>query len=320
MIAINGDKLNIVTPKTPLEKKIKAAWELLDSKYDFTKGKTLVLKLKDEYKRNVVLVDSNFKEATKTKAYPNSIGLGYDSMGYINGEASNVICYDRRSKDKDGNYIYFPDAKRITKDITLTINDKDFIIFLYMFSGFVEDSPKDFNFTLAKKVTPKFYFEDLKKEVKSRMGKLQRASKIYNIVVDLDEKDLRRLSASLNLPGFDVDITESLQEQLVELARSEAKWYDLIIAFSESHDRIIYEVEEKVAEAVKRKVFGFTKKMNHNKQAHMEWVYKKNGVQLKDVDPVLSHPGDKTEQKIIVDHFVINQDAYNAFLIRTSID
>jgi len=320
MIAINGEKLNIDKPTTDLEKSIKSAWDYLDAKYELSKGKTVVMKLKEEFKRKVILVNSMFLEEDTTRAYPNSIRVAYSEKVYIDGNVNNVVCYETRMKDKEGNYTYSPEALRVTNDTVFSLKDKDFLIFLYMFSHLIEETPQNLNIQQSTNMPAKFYFEDIKKEVKVRMGKLQRANKVFNLVMELNDKDLRRLSATLNISGFDSDIIESLQEQLINLAKEDKKWYEMIIDFTQSHDRIIYEVEEKVALAIKKKRFGFTRKMNIQKKPYIAWVHKKNGVVLKEIDPVLTYPGEKAKVQEIVDYFVKNPEAYNAFLIRTEED
>lgn len=256
MLVIDGKVLNLASSNTKdateFEKYCINNWNTIKKEYNIA-ANPLPLRLRKTYIGQGLSTDEKGKNERKVPQRPNSISIPLSVDLYdANGDPHHVIYAERSRKNKDNEIEYEPHYKRIKKDLKLTLNDKELILFLLLFSDSVEgEGSSSMKFTYPSKRKKYFYFENVVANAKQKFTDREKSFEIFNSIKSMGVNNLKRFANTIGLPTEGI-IPDTLREDVIVRVENNESEYEALKVFLETHDNKIYDIEYKVNNLIQK--------------------------------------------------------------------
>jgi hypothetical protein len=290
------------------------AWKYLKTKYSLDGHGYIKLRLHDKYKRKVLISNEDGSEDVTAIRWPAGIGVNIATTIYIDGTPLVVRWYERKSNGaREGEYIYDPSGLVLSKDRMLRENDKDLILFLFLFSGDVDTKWSKLIHKLDEKnKTNKLYFEDKVADAKVRVATRTKVAYATVALDKLDDMAIRRFAGIINVDNAETDSVFMLTEAIISnVEKDSSNTYDLLLEFVDKMDDSIYGIDEKVRKASRKKLVGWERAKSSKGDPLIIWSFKEKGVKTEEI---YSFIGTATRLDNLIEYYAANPEAYETFL------
>lgn len=312
MIEINGKKLDLDAKAVKsefykIEQKMLLNWTFLKERHNLDSGKRIELLMFKKFKRKYQISSEDGEQFTNAESYPSGTEIGLTSMITFKGTPYEVRWFKtKKLTNIEGVYSYEPNSLMIKQDTTYNQDDRELLLYLYMFTTMVKNKPDKLPYTIDANLKAKFYFND---KLVLAQNKNERRNMIAKAIVMLDELDNDRVNIFASINGIDNTVhIDIVRDKIITLIDKKGEsMFEQLQDFVVKYDDSFYGIQELVKASFSKKIIkAFYKKVEG--EDTIEWYYMKN--QNKDI-LIFTHSGNEKKLPPVIDYMASDTDALN---------
>lgn len=322
MIEINGKRLDLESKTAKsgfkkLELAIKDSWDFLQERHELDKGKKISMLMFDKFKRKRQISAMDGESFTTVKQYPAGTQIGLNVEINYEGTPYQVRYFNnKKTTNIEGVFTYEPASLMITSEQTYGMQDKELILFMYMFSPLIKNSPFDeltrlkgleeFDrpYTIMTKSLSKFYFDDKLVLAQNKNEKRNMVARATVMLEDLGDDKVKNFAERKGInTNSHMDI---VRDKIITLLEKKGKLiFNELSSFITNYDDSYFGIEELVKSASRKKLIKGQYRKEKGEDT-IGWFYVKNGSVTSEI---MTHVGDKPMLSAVITYMSSNKEA-----------
>ena len=318
MIEINGKVLFQDDDKLVkrFERLYTSAWNYAKSRYGISTSKGVRMFLDEKFKADVIFSkNADGTDEVKMKRWPAGIMIPTSVLITVDGIPYQVRYYRTKRPLADGKtFLYDPRNITLRNDIILREQDKELLMFYYLFSPLLETKPKNMFYDIDEKGTKYFKLEDRKATAEERVMLRTLIAKATVKIDELSEAEVRRFASIVGIGDAESEDIFIIKDQIIKrIEETRGELYDELDKFTENKDDSILGFADFVKYAKARKAI-VVRRNTSGKKSYVTWHYVNDD--RTDGDVIHKYDGRDTEIKNLTNYLLATPEAYEDFKLR----
>lgn len=316
MIEINGKRLDEATtsPLTDIRDIMEQEWERLADNYGLHEGGFIKVDLKKEFMIKKQVSSEDGENYTDTVSYPSGVAIPLSTTINWKGTRMNVVYYENKVTSEKGISKYSPTVLMFKGSKSFSELNKELLMFLYLFSGRLEDAPKETGIVIENShKNNMFYIYDEVLNAKNANDSEIKLARITMLVAETDVKILRKFAATIDIKTAKVH-DDIVRRYVLNHMRDNAKFtngsYEKLIRYKENYNEVSTDLDMAVRDAYENKMIK-TKRTNLKYLKEVKWIFVEDNLEF-----YVQSNTEVPNVESVIDYLLSDQDEAARFLDR----